>query len=269
MRYSIIIPVFQCAGTLRECLSSVLALPDSEILLIDDGSTDESGALCDGFARRYPQIRCVHQENAGVSAARNRGLELAKGAYILFLDGDDTLDIRLLTGLPAADLLIFAQNAVLESGWLDWQGELAELFTAGLLCPVWNKVFRRDIVEKHQLRFREELFVYEDLEFVLRYLRCCGSVRLVPGQLCRHRPSQKSRARITRLDSLKQVLSPIGAALPEGSAVLPKLAEILAREKLAASPERMVPILREYRAFCPEGRLLPLLRGAAGLRWRL
>lgn len=91
MFFSIIIPIFNCDRYLKSAVESVLNQPvdDLEIILVDDGSTDKSGEICDYYASTYDNISVVHQENQGVSAARNRGLACAQGNYILFLDADD------------------------------------------------------------------------------------------------------------------------------------------------------------------------------------
>lgn len=91
MFFSIIIPIFNCDHYLKTAVESVLNQPidDLEIILVDDGSTDKSGEICDYYASTYENIAVIHQENQGVSAARNRGLACAQGNYILFLDADD------------------------------------------------------------------------------------------------------------------------------------------------------------------------------------
>ena len=91
---SVIIPVYNTAACLEACYRSIAAqtLPDWECILVDDGSTDTSGLLCDGFAAGDTRVKVIHQENRGVSAARNRGLELACGEYIAFVDSDDWIE---------------------------------------------------------------------------------------------------------------------------------------------------------------------------------
>ena len=93
MRFSIIIPVYNCDLYLRDCVNSVLSqnYENIEIILIDDGSTDKSGLICDEYAAQNERVRAYHQKNAGVSAARNVGLDMATGTYIVFLDADDIL----------------------------------------------------------------------------------------------------------------------------------------------------------------------------------
>lgn len=93
---SVIIPIYNSAQYLPQCLDSVTASishrnADIETILVDDGSTDGCSGICDSYAQKYPFIRCIHQENAGVAAARNAGLELANGDYIAWIDSDDTV----------------------------------------------------------------------------------------------------------------------------------------------------------------------------------
>ena len=93
MKLSVIIPVFQVATTLERCVESVLSqdYADMEVILVDDGSTDQSPTLCDELAAKHPQVHVIHQTNKGLSAARNTGIELSKGTYITFIDSDDTM----------------------------------------------------------------------------------------------------------------------------------------------------------------------------------
>ena len=104
MIFSVVIPCYNCVKTLEATVNSVRAcgLTDYEILLIDDGSSDGTAKLCDTLCVRYPELRCVHQENAGVSAARNRGIDEAQGEYLWFVDADDTVDAGALS--HAADI---------------------------------------------------------------------------------------------------------------------------------------------------------------------
>ena len=92
---SIIIPVYNSGEYLQTCLDSIVGqtYKNLEIILIDDGSTDGSAEVCDDYAQKDSRIICIHQSNGGVSKARNRGLEIARGAYIHFPDSDDYLDL--------------------------------------------------------------------------------------------------------------------------------------------------------------------------------
>ncbi len=93
MKFSIIIPVYNVERYLKDCIQSVLKqkYKDYEIILVDDGSSDNSSQICDNYVNSYKNIHVIHQENQGLSAARNRGITLAKGEYIIFLDSDDVI----------------------------------------------------------------------------------------------------------------------------------------------------------------------------------
>ena len=93
LKLSVVIPVYNVEKYLSECLNSVLSQDMSgvEIILIDDGATDNSGAICNAYVKEYDCIKCIHQSNKGLSAARNAGIAEAKGEYILLLDSDDLL----------------------------------------------------------------------------------------------------------------------------------------------------------------------------------
>ena len=94
MKLSIIIPVYNVRQWLEETVNSVLnqTFRDFELILVDDGATDGSGALCDAFAAADSRVKVIHQENAGVSAARNAGIRMAQGDYLYFVDGDDWME---------------------------------------------------------------------------------------------------------------------------------------------------------------------------------
>lgn len=98
---SVIVPVYNVERYLRRCVDSILhqTYQDLEILLVDDGSTDASGAICDEYAAQEERVTAVHQKNGGLSAARNAGLERAQGTYLCFVDSDDFLDSRMLETL--------------------------------------------------------------------------------------------------------------------------------------------------------------------------
>ncbi|WP_328669414.1 bifunctional glycosyltransferase/CDP-glycerol:glycerophosphate glycerophosphotransferase [Streptomyces sp. NBC_00328] len=176
-RFSVIVPVFKVQGFLRECLDSVLeqSYPDLEVIAVDDCSPDGCGAILDEYAERDPRVRVLHlPENVGLGRARNAGMPLAGGDYLLFLDSDDTLTPGALRAVAdrldetaGPDVLVFDYA---RTYW--WGGTrrnvlarvLAEAgpgtFTAAehpeildLLMVVWNKVYRRAFVEREGFAF--------------------------------------------------------------------------------------------------------------------
>ena len=192
---SVIIPVYKVEDTLRRCVDSVLSqtFTDYEIILVDDGSPDSSGKICERYASMYDNIYVIHQDNAGVSAARNRGLERARGEYVMFLDSDDYLVNNCLEILTrsTADLVIGTLYTVDARGMIAEQppredkllmltelsSEIAELIAENRMNYLHAKLFRRSIIERYGIEFEDYLLtVAEDTVFVFSFLRYCESV---------------------------------------------------------------------------------------------
>ena len=200
IKLSLIVPVYNCIGNLSACIDSILRQTNSdwELLLVDDGSSDGSGAVCDRFAEQDGRIRVFHKANGGASSARNLGLKYATGDYILFIDGDDTVEPDFLERIShslsetSSHMVIFGM--AFDSYSLDGHLEKTDLFSVkhtGLfssqeilsscsdffadnaLSSVCNKAFSKRILQDIGLRFSEQMTLYEDLDFVLRYLPYC------------------------------------------------------------------------------------------------
>lgn len=189
MKYSVIIPVYNAARTLRRCLDSLVdqSFDDYELLLINDGSTDGSDAICREYANAYPCIRYFPKENGGVSSARNLGLEQAKGEYILFVDSDDYVanNYFAVIGQELArycpDLLMFGAantggeeqtritGAYREAEELNIARRIAEAMQRYLFSSLWNKGFKRETIERFHLRFENGLAIGEDQLFIFAY----------------------------------------------------------------------------------------------------
>lgn len=185
---SVIVPVYNSEKTLHRCVDSILAqsFSDFELLLIDDGSVDGSGAICDDYARRDSRVRVFHKQNGGVSSARNVGLDNSTGRWITFCDSDDRvynnwLDLFADKGNEDTDLIVqgfetdkglFPDTCVTQYG-ISYTGNvdeglqiLSESFTAAYL---WNKAFKTSLIKEHRIRFNESLKYKEDKLFVLEY----------------------------------------------------------------------------------------------------
>ncbi|NLO45472.1 MAG: glycosyltransferase [Clostridiales bacterium] len=201
MKISVVIPVFNTERYLRECLDSLTGqtiFADMELIIVDDGSTDGSPAICDDYAERYKNIKVIHKANSGVSSARNTGIDAAVGEYIGFVDSDDNarpdmyrflMEAAEKTGAdmsfcgiehpyPDRDVVIkypFENNVPLGRDYI--QNTVAAFMLADAsfnsLC---NKLFKRSVVEKNGLRLSDGKKQGEDREFVLRFLAVCGSV---------------------------------------------------------------------------------------------
>ena len=202
MKYSVIIPAYNAEKTIERCLRSLVTqeYPDAEIILINDGSTDRSGELCQEFADRYDQIRYIAKENGGVSAARNTGLDVAQGEYVLFADSDDYVSSDYFTALDTIsdvwDYVMFSYYVVngdqmqeriltdsFSSDTQDYFVKLCDFICRKKMnCP-WSKRFRREIIQTNHIRFHEQLSVGEDALFNLRYAVCCNSCWLTSQPL--------------------------------------------------------------------------------------
>ena len=196
---SIIVPVYNVERYLRECLDSIAQLKafSWEAILIDDGSTDSSGAICDEYAKREQKFRVIHQKNAGVSAARNAGLEAAEGEWIWFVDSDDSInpDFEILNPevLNDADYVLFDMRKFRdgeELNTLEHQKGTVKCtdlskndFLCKYQCNHHQRLFYKKtwvMIDHHQrLAFSLGTRVGEDLEFQYKYLtRCQRPARL-------------------------------------------------------------------------------------------
>lgn len=190
MKISVIVPVYNSEDYLATCVESILSqtYEELEIILINDGSTDNSGTICDNFAKRDSRVKVFHQENKGVSNARNRGLDIASGEFITFVDSDDTLECDMYETLINLALKYKADvahcgyrkmffdgtsKAVLGTGVLLLQDGIeiskcilkGEYFT-GSLC---TKLYRRELF--NDLRFQTNLKINEDLLINIQIFR--------------------------------------------------------------------------------------------------
>lgn len=202
MILSIIIPVFNVGNYLEKCIKSIIEqhFENYEIILIDDGSTDNSGDMCDKYAKRYPFILVEHIENGGPSRARNRGIEIATGEYIQFVDADDSMKNDLLLTMAQAvqeyghpEMIVYEAEVLDEndrvigderlpvSGAVDVKTQLLELNSktkSCLLHYIWNRWYRRDTIVKYCLRFDTSIYLGEDFVFNSSYLRHCDQLIL-------------------------------------------------------------------------------------------
>ncbi len=190
---SIIIPVYNAEKTIRRCVDSVLnqEYKDTELLLVDDGSTDLSGQICDEYARKDSRVCVIHKENTGVSDTRNLALERARGIYLQFLDSDDwispdatSLMVR-AAGESGCDMVIsdfyrVVGERVSHKGDIEPGGLLTREEFAGFMMEkpadfyygvLWNKLFRRALVEENGLRMDKTISWCEDFMFNLEYIR--------------------------------------------------------------------------------------------------
>ncbi len=191
---SVIVPVYNSEKYLEKCLESIInqTYKKLEIILIDDGSIDESGKICDEYAKKDSRIKVIHKKNEGVSAARNQGLEIATGEYIAFVDSDDWIEEEMYeemieqAKINNADIVRCAQifeysnksvkdeNVLIDNSYIDVKSDKSYFINLILDCGVMPSFFllliRKDIVDKFNIRFNNELIIGEDLLFVLTLL---------------------------------------------------------------------------------------------------
>lgn len=196
---SIIVPVYQVEKYIRQCIDSILAqtFTDFELILVDDGSKDRSGQICDEYAGMDERVKVIHQKNSGAAAARNHGIACANGNYICFVDADDwiedTMIAECISLLKETGADILRHGHIMEL-WKDGKctdqeiknapdfaetlthnqiAEEMELFWPGCSNYVWNYIFKREAIG--QIRF-PEIRISEDHIFVLKVLENCEKI---------------------------------------------------------------------------------------------
>ena len=214
MKFSIIIPVYNVEKYLPECIKSILGqtFTDYEVVLIDDGSTDLSGSICDHYAHMNTKFHATHQKNQGQSVARNKGIEAARGEYILFLDSDDfyadsfSLE-RIARNADGCDVVVYDCMIYNKGNKREWVSErqtnnLSGFYKTGINYlqaalrekPLYRwypciYAFRREYWKKNEFRFQEGFF-FEDLELVFQTLIPANNVCVVSKELYIYRKNR-------------------------------------------------------------------------------
>lgn len=195
--FSVIVPIYKVEKYLRICVDSIIgqSYQEFELILVDDGSPDNCGQICDNYAGSDPRIRVVHKKNGGLSSARNAGLDIAVGKYVIFADSDDYWDDNLALehihknlAETNADLLVFPakrfyedhnkftymlnmdvdRNRVIDP---DSNSAIKYLLESNIYrAAAWNKVVRKEIIDAHHMRFKEG-YLSEDMDW-------CGDLLL-------------------------------------------------------------------------------------------
>lgn len=251
---SIIVPIYNVEPYLKTCVDSILAqdYPDMEMILADDGSTDGCGALCDAYAERDKRIKVIHKENGGLVSARKAGLEAATGAYVTYVDGDDSVDPDLIGRCvdalksSGADVLLHGyvkeseterqvkisplEAALYEGERLDALRKQmlslrgADTFAFGVEPSVWSKMFKRELLVKHQMPVPDDITIGEDVAVTYPLLASCKSVLLdndITGYRYRVTPVSMTRSLnpdyFRRISVLYRYLKEV---LPDGDNVL-------------------------------------------------
>lgn len=216
MDISVIIPVYNVEKYLKRCVDSVLCQIgiSSEIILVDDGSTDSSGKMCDNYASKNPNIKCIHIENCGPATAKNRGYDIAKGNYVAFIDSDDEIkhdmfSVMLKSGyLHDADIVccnyiqvdeegIFSHTEHTGQEYVLTQDEAlkAILIKDKIYSQCWTKIYKRETMQKNSVRNTEGLKTEEDFIYNIQAFACSKTVCIVdePLYIYTHRPKSLSK----------------------------------------------------------------------------
>lgn len=190
-KLSFVLPVYKVERYLPQCLDSILSqcTPDCEVILVDDGSPDGSGAICDAYAERYPDVQVVHIPNGGNSAARNLGVSMARGRYLCFVDSDDYIEpgsvekmLEWIRNIHADICFLQAVKVFPNERRVPLGEGLTHQSLAGknrrealaymATCPKypggpWAKLIRRELVEQNNIRFPGDRRLCEDLFYTL------------------------------------------------------------------------------------------------------
>jgi glycosyltransferase involved in cell wall biosynthesis len=199
---SIIVPVYNAEKTICRCIGSIQnqTFIDWELLLIDDGSTDQSVNICDKYALKDRKIKTIHKENGGVSSARNKGIECSNGDYILMLDSDDSLEFNTCESLMAmteeknTDCIVFGFKQSSGSIWtaredkdynsvLDFKKDFSYWLSTELLSSSVNKLYKKSLIRD---LYPENISFGEDLIFCLSYLKQCHSISFITDTFYLH-----------------------------------------------------------------------------------
>lgn len=239
---SVIIPAFNCGKSIERTVDSIVSsgLTDYEIILVNDGSTDDTAAACHSLCSRYSFIKYHEQENSGVSAARNKGISLADGEYVMFFDADDTaaesgfsecIDIInkenpdiLFFGMSfdyykkgkcyRKDELVPEQSSLLDKSQI--RENLESLYNTNSLSSSCNKIFKKSLISDNNISFNTDYFLMEDFLFSLECLRVCENIYCLPKALYQYKQSENEKGafnRLKRIDDLCEYTVPFKKAL--------------------------------------------------------
>ena len=195
-KVSIIVPIYNSETHLSRCIDSILAqtYSDFELILVNDGSIDNSGKICDEYAQKDSRIIVIHKENGGTSSARNIGLEKSHGEYITFVDSDDTIypnylctfsynadfEVAGLETIGSNNDINLPQTTLLLSNNNDIANWFINNYNALYLTTICSKMFRREIIKSNLLQFDLFLKRGEDTIFVYNYISSCKNIKLNP-----------------------------------------------------------------------------------------
>lgn len=191
MKYSVIIPVYNSEKTIKRCIESITLQNrhDVETIIINDGSMDETESICKALQMEYSNLIYIYKENGGVSSARNLGLSVANGEFVMFVDSDDYVDNKCFDtidkytqsnadfyqfGFSIVENELVKETRTLSECYVNTLSEKEVFISGGVITrsinSPWAKIYKRKIIDEKKLRFCEDLSVGEDLAFVFTFL---------------------------------------------------------------------------------------------------
>lgn len=220
-KISVIVPIYKVEQYIHRCIDSILSqsFTDFELILVDDGSPDNCGKICDEYAQKDSRVKVFHKPNGGVSSARNLGLNNAKGEWVTFIDSDDYIEQGFFS-IPedtSEDLLIQNYQLIIDGEFFSKKFEKCLITTAEMKNLVneniakriyrvpWAKFFNRSIIDNNNIRFTEGVKIGEDTLFVLDYLYFAKSVRYLANSNYVYRKEES--------ETLKKYSLPLGKCL--------------------------------------------------------
>ena len=194
-KFSIIVPVYNVENELSKCIDSILrqSVEDFELILVDDGSTDRSGQICNDYGKKDRRIKVIHKSNGGVSSARNLGLDIANGDYIVFVDSDDYVTEDYLKKLynPNVDMVLCGikhvqvnrENCIILDNKLYGVFNINEeiinqIIESKYINTVYSKMYHNDIIKKNNIRFMEDMVMGEDTIFIIDYMKYINNMEV-------------------------------------------------------------------------------------------
>jgi len=225
---SVIVPVYNVSTYLSECIDSIIkqTYKKLEIILVDDGSTDNSASICDNYAKKDNRIKVIHKKNGGVSSTRNAGIDNANGKYICFIDSDDYILDNYIESLynnmiNDIDLVccgysVFNENEtknyllnktnnekkILKSSILSLKYALNNNFYTARSCSA--KIYKLDVIKNNNIRFNDDIYLLEDGIFNLKYLKYINKISIIEDALYYYRQIISSASHKYNDDQLEQ-----------------------------------------------------------------
>ena len=239
---SVIIPAFNCGESIESTVNSILSsgLKDFEIIIVNDGSTDNTASICKELCSKYSFIKYSEQKNTGVSATRNLGLSLAEGDYVMFFDSDDTAQENGFSECvdiikkEKPDMLVFGMSfdyykngkcyrkdeLVPEQEGLLNKKQITEslegLYATNALTSACNKLYRKKLLVDNCILFNTSYFLMEDFLFSLECLRACENIYCLPKALYQYKQAENEKNafnRLKRIDDFCEFSTPFKNAL--------------------------------------------------------